>query len=127
MPINIDTLPATCTAIPDPAGRGTVLKVTYSHNLDGETLARTLFDRYAHHVVDGEPLPDEIPLDTLMDLLGQQGAYCAEGWHESANDFTDEAWPTVWPWAQAQIQRLLPDITWNIDPNRQIVQPGGEA
>jgi hypothetical protein len=32
-----------------------------------------------------------------MRILGEQGAHCAEGWHESANEPTQRAWDIVWP------------------------------
>ncbi|MFB7649351.1 hypothetical protein ACFC0S_16165 [Streptomyces sp. NPDC056084] len=128
MPINTAPAPATHTSVPDAGGRGTVLRITTSHNLDGQSLALQLYDTFAHHVEDGTPLPDEITADTVMELLGSRTALCAEGWHESANEPTQEAWNQVWPWAEAHIRRLFPDLTWNVEEgHRTLLGPQGST
>jgi hypothetical protein len=121
MPINTTALPASYKAIPDPEGRGPVLQVTYAHNLDGESLAMRLYYAYAKAPENGETLPAEISVETLMGHLGEQGASCAEGWHEYESEPTQEAWDEVWPWAQDQVRRLFPDLAWNVEPDRRIV------
>jgi hypothetical protein len=123
MTINSTPPPAICTEVLDPQGRGTVLQVVYAHHLDGETLAMRLFDAYGHRPENGDALPDEVPAHTVMELLGAQGAHCAEGWHVSANEPTQEAWDEVWPWAQAQVRRLFPSLTWSVEPERRIALP----
>ncbi|MEJ8654677.1 hypothetical protein WKI65_43265 [Streptomyces sp. MS1.AVA.3] len=123
MPINTSPPPATYEAIPDPDGRGAVLQVTYAHNLDGESLAMRLYYAHAKVSENGEKLPTEISVDTLMGHLGEQGASCAEGWHEYESEPTQQAWDEVWPWAQDQVRRLFPDLTWNVESDRRIALP----
>ncbi|MEU5958159.1 hypothetical protein [Streptomyces sp. NPDC047525] len=123
MAINTSPPPAVCITVPDPEGRGTVVRVVYAHHEDGETLAFKLAHAYAHRPENGQELPDEFTLAALMKLLGEQGAACAEGWHESASEPTEESWNLVWPWAQAQIRRLFPNASWNVEPERRIVMP----
>ncbi|WP_331731620.1 hypothetical protein [Streptomyces sp. NBC_00073] len=128
MPINTTPPPAVCTTVPDPDGRGMVVRVVYAHHEDGETLAFKLAHVYQFHPEHGEELPEELPLADLTGLLGAQGAACAEGWHESANEPTEASWNLVWPWAQGQIRRLFPDVSWTVEPKRRIVMPWeGEA
>ncbi|MEE1741223.1 hypothetical protein PUR49_32655 [Streptomyces sp. BE147] len=123
MAINSTPAPASFVLVADPDGRGAVLHVTYSHHLDGETLALRLYEEFAHQAESGIPLPKEIETDVLTSLLGKQGAYCAEGWHVSANEPTQQSWETVWPWAQAQVRRLMPNLTWSVESGRRIVMP----
>lgn len=123
MAINTSPPPAVCTTVPDLEGRGTLVRVLYAHHEDGETLAFKLAHAYQFHPESGEVLPEELPLAALMKLLGAQGAACAEGWHVSENEPTEESWNLVWPWAQAQIRHLFPDVTWKIEPERRIVMP----
>jgi len=123
MAINNAPPKATCLPIDDPEGRGTVLRVVYAHCLDGETLAMRLFDAYAHRPENGEALPDEITIQTLSEHLGMQGSNCAEGWHASATEPSQQAWDEVWPWAQAQVRRLFPDLTWSVEPERRLALP----
>lgn len=124
MPINTIPSPATHQTVPDAEGRGTVLQITSTHNLDGQTLVLRLFESFAHYPEHGEPLPDEITTDSVMHCLGQQAAECAEGWHETVNEPTQKCWETVWPWAEAQIRRLFPDLTWNVEEgHRELILP----
>jgi hypothetical protein len=109
--------------IRDPDGRGVVLQVTQAHNLDGETLALRLYNAYAKVPENGETLPAEITVETLMAHLGEQGASCAEGWHHYESEPTQQAWDEVWPWAQDQVRRLFPNLAWNVEPERRIVLP----
>ncbi|WP_435245033.1 hypothetical protein [Streptomyces tendae] len=128
MTINTTPAPATGESVPDAEGRGTVLRVTTVHLLDGETLALHLFEAYAHHPEDGDPLPDEVTAATVMEVLAKQAALCAEGWHESANEPTQQAWDQVWPWAKAHVARLFPDLTWNVEEgHRTLNVPQGSA
>ncbi|MFF2571111.1 hypothetical protein [Streptomyces sp. NPDC058084] len=127
MPINTATPPATSQVTADPDGRGTVLQVTFTHNLDGETLALHLYDAYVFGVDGGDELPTEVTAETVMKLLAERRASCTEGWHESVNDPTTVAWAVTWPWAQRQIRRLFPDLTWNVEEgHRRIVWPWGD-
>ncbi|MER5549871.1 hypothetical protein ABT072_47650 [Streptomyces sp. NPDC002589] len=128
MAINTSPPPAVCTTVVDPAGRGTVVRVVYAHHEDGETLAFKLAHAYQFRTEHSEELPEELPLADLMELLGAQGAACAEGWHVPANEPTEESWNLVWPWAQDQIRRIFPDVSWTVEPDRRIVMPwDGEA
>lgn len=128
MAINNTPARAVCTPVPDPEGRSTVLRVVYAHHLDGESLALKLYDRYARRQENGERLPARITLIDLAELLGEQGAHCAEGWHVSEHELTEATWDEVWPWACAQIRRLFPDLSWSVEPGRRIALPwGGEA
>ncbi|MFD3728838.1 hypothetical protein [Streptomyces sp. NPDC058671] len=120
MAINTAPQPSTCLVL-DPDGRGTVLQVTSVHNLDGETLAERLYEAYAMTTENGEKLPAEITAETLLGHLGEQTAACAEGWHHWANEPTQEAWDTVRPWAERQVRRLFPDLTWRVEPDRQFL------
>lgn len=123
MTINTAPAPATSESVPDTQGRGTVLRVTAIHHLDGETLALRLFEAYAHHPDDGDPLPEEVTAATVMEVLAKQTVLCAEGWHESANEPTQQAWDQVWPWAQDHIRRLFPDLTWNVEGGHRTLNP----
>ncbi|MFB7341276.1 hypothetical protein ACFCZ6_14560 [Streptomyces hydrogenans] len=122
MPINITPQPSTCV-IADPDGRGAVLRVAFVHHLDGETLAERLYDAYAMTTENGEDLPDEITLEDLLRHLGEQNASCAEGWHTWANEPTQQSWDTVRPWAERQVRRLFPDLTWSVEPDRRVIPP----
>ncbi|WP_394426673.1 hypothetical protein [Streptomyces sp. SGAir0957] len=123
MAIN-NTPPRTvCTIVPDPEGRGAVLRVRYTHHLDGESLALKLYDRYGRRLENGTHLPDELTLSDLADLLGEQGVNCAEGWHVSELEPTEDTWNTVWPWACQQVHRLLPGLSWSVEPERRIRLP----
>ncbi|WP_405895219.1 hypothetical protein OG612_45475 (plasmid) [Streptomyces sp. NBC_01527] len=97
--------------------------MTYAHHLDGETLALRLYEAYAKCPENGEPFPEGITLETLAAHIGEQGASCAEGWHEWESEPTQEAWDKVWPWAQEQVRRLFPDLTWSVEPDRRIALP----
>lgn len=119
---NTTPQPSICLVL-DPEGRGTVLQVTSVHNLDGETLAERLYEAYAMTTENNEELPVEITAETLLGHLGKQIADCAEGWHHWANEPTQEAWDTVRPWAERQVRRLFPDLTWSVEPDRQFLPP----
>ncbi|MER6253652.1 hypothetical protein ABT224_20080 [Streptomyces sp. NPDC001584] len=124
MPINTAPPPATCKAAVDPEGRGTVLQVTFTHNLDGETLALHLYEAYLPSVIDGGTLPDEVTAETVMQLLASERASCTEGWHTRVNEPTREDWVVTWPWAQRQSRRLFPNLTWNVEEgDREIEWP----
>ncbi|MFD7919555.1 hypothetical protein ACFV3R_10055 [Streptomyces sp. NPDC059740] len=123
MAINNTPPRAVCTTVPDPEGRGSVLRVRYTHHLDGESLALKLYDRYGRRQETGERLPDDLALADLADLLGEQGASCAEGWHVSELEPTEGTWNAVWPWACEQVRRLLPDLSWSVEPERRIHLP----
>jgi hypothetical protein len=123
MAINTSPPPAVCTTVPDPEGRGMVVRVVYAHHEDGETLALKLALAFQSRPEHGEELPEELTLADLMSLLGAQGAACAEGWHESANEPTKASWNLVWTWAQDQIRRLFPTVSWSVEPERRIVLP----
>ncbi|MFI6688440.1 hypothetical protein [Streptomyces sp. NPDC050485] len=128
MAITTSPPPAVCTTVPDPEGRGTVVRVVYAHHEDGETLALKLAHAYQSFPEYGEDLPEELSLADLMKLLGTLGAPCAEGCHESVNEPTEASWNVVWPWSQDQIRRLFPDVSWTVEPERRIVMPwDGEA
>ncbi|MEU2454843.1 hypothetical protein ABZ605_32740 [Streptomyces sp. NPDC012765] len=122
MAINTAPQPSTCLVL-DPDGRGTVLQVTSVHNLDGETLAERLYEAYAMTTENNMELPEEITTETLMAALGEQIANCAEGWHTWANEPTQEAWDTVRPWAERQVRRLFPGLTWRVEADRQFLPP----
>lgn len=123
MAINTSPPPAVCTTVPDPEGRGTVVRIVYAHHEDGETLAFKLAHAYQFRPENGEDLPEELPLAALMEFLGAQGAACAEGWHVSESEPNEESWNLVWPWAQDQIHRLFPDVSWTVEPERRIIMP----
>ncbi|MET9832004.1 hypothetical protein ABZ508_10280 [Streptomyces lavendulocolor] len=124
MVINTTPSPAIATLVPDSEGHGTVLRIVYAHHLDGESLAFQLFHRYVHRLQAGSPLPDEITRSEVMTLLGEQGADCAEGWHSSANEPTEEASAEAWQWVCAQVNRLFPGLSWKVEPDRRMNIPG---
>lgn len=124
MVINTAPSPAIATLVPDSEGHGTVLRFVYAHHLDGESLAFQLFHRYVHRLQAGSPLPDEITRSEVMTLLGEQGADCAEGWHSSANEPTEEASAEAWQWVCAQVNRLFPGLSWKVEPDRRMNIPG---
>ncbi|WP_030380980.1 MULTISPECIES: hypothetical protein [unclassified Streptomyces] len=124
MVINTTPSPAIATLVPDSEGHGTVLRIVYAHHLDGESLAFQLFHRYVHRLQAGSPLPDEITRSEVMTLLGEQGAHCAEGWHSSANEPTEEASAEAWQWVCAQVNRLFPGLSWKVEPDRRMNIPG---
>ncbi|MFI2906727.1 hypothetical protein ACG2OD_00435 [Streptomyces sp. PDY-4] len=124
MVINTTPPPAIATLVPDSEGHGTVLRIVYAHHLDGESLAFQLFHRYVHRLQAGTPLPDEITRSEVMALLGEQGADCAEGWHSSANEPTEEASAEAWQWVCAQVNRLFPGLSWKVEPGRRMNIPG---
>ncbi|MFJ2752720.1 hypothetical protein [Streptomyces sp. NPDC087297] len=127
MPINSAPPPATFKMTPDPEGRGTVLEATFTHNLDGETLALHLYEAYVSSLDDGGTLPDEITPESVMQLLANERASCTEGWHERVNEPTRGAWAETWLWAQSQVRRLFPDLTWNVEEgHRRIEWPWGD-
>ncbi|MFD4609986.1 hypothetical protein ACFWOT_18170 [Streptomyces sp. NPDC058440] len=124
MAINTTPSPAIATLVPDSEGHGTVLRIVYAHHLDGESLALQLFNRYVHRFRAGNQLPDEITRAEVMALLGAQGADCAEGWHSSANEPTEEASDEAWQWVRAQVTRLFPGLSWKVEPDRRMNIPG---
>ncbi|WDN56173.1 hypothetical protein [Streptomyces clavuligerus] len=124
MTINTTPPPAIATPVPDPEGRGTVLRIVYAHHVDGETLAFQLFHRYAHRLQNGTEIPDKITHSEVMELLGELGAACAEGWHSSANEPTEDASAEAWTWVRAQVNRLFPDLTWRVESDRRMNMPG---
>lgn len=124
MVINTTPSPAIATLVPDSEGHGTVLRIVYAHHLDGESLAFQLFHRYVHRLQAGSPLPDEITRSEVMTLLGEQGADCAEGWHSSANEPTEEASAEAWQWVCAQVNRQFPGLSWKVEPDRRMNIPG---
>lgn len=124
MVINTTPSPAIATLVPDSEGHGTVLRIVYAHHLDGESLAFQLFHQYVHRLQAGSPLPDEITRSEVMTLLGEQGASCAEGWHSSANEPTEEASAEAWQWVCAQVNRLFPGLSWKVEPDRRMNIPG---
>ncbi|MEV7839108.1 hypothetical protein [Streptomyces albidoflavus] len=127
MAINTTPPPAIATLVPDSEGHGTVLRIVYAHHLDGESLAFQLFHRYVYRLQAGTQLPDEITRAEVMALLGEQGADCAEGWHSSANEPTEEASDEAWLWVRAQVNRLFPGLSWKVEPDRRINIPGVDA
>lgn len=62
-----------------------------------------------------------------MALLGEQGADCAEGWHSSANEATEEASNEAWQWVRDQVNRLFPGLSWKVEPDRRMNMPGIDA
>lgn len=124
MVINTTPPPAIATLVPDSEGHGMVLRIVYAHHLDGESLAFQLFHRYVHRLQAGTQLPDEITRSEVMALLGEQGADCAEGWHSSANEPTEEASAEAWQWVCAQVNRLFPGLSWKVEPDRRMNIPG---
>ena len=124
MVINTTPSPAIATLVPDSEGHGTVLRIVYAHHLDGESLAFQLFHRYVPRLQAGTQLPDEITRSEVMALLGEQGADCAEGWHTSANEPTEEASAEAWQWVCAQVNRLFPGLSWKVEPDRRMNIPG---
>ncbi|MHC3392830.1 hypothetical protein ACLQ2E_25690 [Streptomyces lavendulocolor] len=124
MVINTTPPPAVATLVPDSEGYGTVLRIVYAHHLDGESLAFQLFHRYVHRLQAGTQLPDEITRSEVMALLGEQGADCAEGWHSSANEPTEEASAEAWQWVCTQVNRLFPGLSWKVEPDRRMNIPG---
>ncbi|MEU4111093.1 MULTISPECIES: hypothetical protein [Streptomyces] len=127
MAINTTPPPAIATLVPDSEGHGTVLRIVYAHHLDGESLAFQLFHRLVHRLQAGTPLPDEITHSEVMALLGEQGADCAEGWHSSANEATEEASNEAWQWVRDQVNRLFPGLSWKVEPDRRMNMPGIDA
>ncbi|WP_416961439.1 hypothetical protein [Streptomyces sp. Agncl-13] len=127
MAINTTPPPAIATLVPDSEGHGTVLRIVYAHHLDGESLAFQLFHRLVHRLQAGTPLPDEITHSEVMALLGEQGADCAEGWHSSANEPTEEASNEAWQWVRDQVNRLFPGLSWKVEPDRRMNMPGIDA
>ncbi|MEU1151959.1 hypothetical protein ABZ369_02860 [Streptomyces sp. NPDC005918] len=127
MAINTTPPPAIATLVPDSEGHGKVLRIVYAHHLDGESLAFQLFHRFVHRLQAGTPLPDEITRSELMALLGEQGADCAEGWHSSANEATEEASNEAWQWVRDQVNRLFPGLSWKVEPDRRMNMPGIDA
>ncbi|MEU8544540.1 hypothetical protein AB0C52_31865 [Streptomyces sp. NPDC048717] len=124
MAINTAPPPAIASMVPDSEGHGTVLRIVYAHHLDGESLALQLFHRYVHRLQSGTGLPVEITRAEVMNLLGAQGADCAEGWHSSANEPTEEASHEAWQWVRAQVSRLFPGLSWRVEPDRRLAIPG---
>ncbi|MEV7245150.1 hypothetical protein AB0N92_28465 [Streptomyces sp. NPDC093248] len=127
MAINTTPRPAIATLVPDSEGHGTVLRIVYAHHLDGESLALQLFHRYVHRLQASTQLPAEITRAEVMALLGAQGADCAEGWHSSANEPTEEASDEAWQWVRAQVTRLFPGLSWKVEPDRRMNIPGVDA
>ncbi|MGC0379987.1 hypothetical protein [Streptomyces sp. SAI-129] len=127
MAINTTPPPAIATLVPDSEGHGTVLRIVYAHHLDGESLALQLFHRYVHRLQASTQLPAEITRAEVMALLGAQGADCAEGWHSSANEPTEEASDEAWQWVRAQVTRLFPGLSWKVEPDRRMNIPGVDA
>ncbi|MEU5137081.1 hypothetical protein [Streptomyces californicus] len=126
MAINTTPPPAIATSVPDSEGHGMVLRIVYAHHLDGETLAYQLFHQYVHRLQDGTQLPDAISRAEVMALLGERGADCAEGWHSSANEPTEDASDEAWRWVCVQVNRLFPGLTWKVEPDRRMNIPGVE-
>ncbi|MDA5279870.1 hypothetical protein [Streptomyces sp. Isolate_45] len=115
--------PAVCVLVPSPDGRSTVAQVIRGTHVDGETLAARLYEYYVHRQDEGDVLPADLTLDTVLHHLGEQGAICTEGWHESLNEPSDAAAEITWQWARAQIERLLPGLSWEVDPEQRHAMP----
>ncbi|MFF4323731.1 hypothetical protein [Streptomyces sp. NPDC001568] len=110
--------PATYRLIPGPDG-STVAQVIHGTHIDGETLAARLYDYYVHRQDEGDELPTDLTIDTVLHHLGKQSTICVEGWHQSINEPGDEAAEITWKWARAQVERLFPELSWTVDPDQR--------
>jgi hypothetical protein len=91
-----------------------IAKVTVTYPMDGSGIAAKLYATYSKPFESGDPLPEELTVEDVMRTLAQESADCAEGWHFWEAEPGQEAWDTVHPWAEAQVRRLFPTLTWDL-------------
>ncbi|MFE7194468.1 hypothetical protein [Kitasatospora sp. NPDC057541] len=93
------------------ADRTTSLTVTTTVRMDAQALAAKLHDAYWSTGEDGEALPT-LTRHQVLDIVGRLADDCADGWHQSMNGPGERAHDQVTAWADAQIRRLFPELTW---------------
>ncbi|MFF2751113.1 hypothetical protein ACFVVA_36955 [Kitasatospora sp. NPDC058048] len=93
----------------------TTLTVTTTAVMDAEAIAAKLYAAYSKPFESGDPLPAVLTLADLMQTLADEAAGCADGWHHWQAEPGREAYDTVGPWAEQQVRRLLPHLTWPQD------------
>jgi hypothetical protein len=100
-----------------------VLSVTTTHLMDGPAIASKLYAQYGTpDFAEGDPLPEALTVEDVMRALSQQAAECADGYHFWANEPSSDAWDIVQPWAEANVKRLFPHLTWPTEaPDRGAV------
>ncbi|MEV7929652.1 hypothetical protein [Kitasatospora sp. NPDC088779] len=92
---------------------GTVaLSVTATAVMDAEAVAAKLYAAFSKPFEGGDPLPPLLTVQDVMQVLAREFAGCANGWHFWAAEPGQDAWDTVHPWAEAQVRRMFPELTW---------------
>ncbi|WP_329492558.1 hypothetical protein OG618_37850 (plasmid) [Kitasatospora sp. NBC_01246] len=88
------------------------LSVTATAVMDAEAIAAKLYATFSKPFESGDPLPPLLTVQDVMQVLASEAAGCADGWHFWATEPGQDAWDTVHPWAEAQVRRLFPELTW---------------
>ncbi|MER6401386.1 hypothetical protein ABT263_35895 [Kitasatospora sp. NPDC001603] len=88
------------------------LSVTTTAVMDAADVAAKVYAVFSKPFEGGEPLPPLLTVQDVMGVLAREAAGCAEGWHFWAAEPGQEASDTVQPWAESQVRRLFPELTW---------------
>jgi hypothetical protein len=107
-----DIAPASFEIITGKDGTTVCALITTSYAMDAESLTAKLHQRYAHTLLNGETLPEELTMEQVMQALADEAAGCADAMHFWAQDPDQESFDVVYPWAERQIRRLFPALTW---------------
>ncbi|WP_063729025.1 hypothetical protein [Streptomyces sp. RTd22] len=88
------------------------VQVSVTYPMDGEAIVAKLYAAYSKPFENGTPLPEQLTMQDVMRTLAQESANCADGWHFWESEPGQAAWDAVHPWAEAQVRRLFPMLTW---------------
>ncbi|MFC8428575.1 hypothetical protein [Streptomyces sp. NPDC057253] len=110
-----DPEPAVHQVVDDRAGRGPVLRITTSFNLDGLTVSSFIYEKHAFCLDNGDELPESLTVEDVMRIISERQGLCAEGFHEFANEPTHESHEAAEKFAEEWTRRLFPNITWRIE------------
>ncbi|WP_033356051.1 hypothetical protein [Kitasatospora aureofaciens] len=95
------------------AADGTVaLAITATAVMDAQAIAAKLYAAYSKPYESGAQLPALLTVADVMQTLAAESAGCADGWHFWESEPGHQAYVEVHPWAQEQVRRLFPELTW---------------
>ncbi|MET9119890.1 hypothetical protein [Streptomyces sp. NPDC004528] len=110
-----EVAPATHESVRREDGRGLVLRLSVTFDMDGACLSQALYEEFAHSIDNDEALPENLTVEDVMKILAKKHASCAEGWHIWSQEPSHESHEAALKFSDETIHRLFPQLTWRAD------------